>query len=177
MRSRDEIEPAAGLWEWAAAIVVCELAGGVGALAGRSGFRTWYPGLRKPAFAPPSGVLGPVWTALYALMCAALYLIHRWPRDRAASRSAQRLFAAQLALNAAWTPLFFGSRSPLLGLLDIVPLLGLVALTVRAFARLSRIAALVLVPYLLWVGFATVLNAAFCWKNRPAGRGEPVSGS
>ncbi len=177
MRSHGRILPAARLWELPAAIVACELAGGLGALAGRSGFRAWYPRLQKPAFAPPSSVFGPVWTTLYALMGAALYLIRRRPHDRAASRSAQRLFAAQLGLNAAWTPLFFGRRSPLLGLLDIVPLLGLVALTVRAFARISRLAALLLVPYLLWVGFATVLNAAFVWKNRPGSRGDPAGGA
>jgi len=139
------------------AIVVCELAGIIPSLLTAEEVATWYPTLTKPAFTPPSWVFGPVWTTLYLLMGVALYLV--WQSDRGRVRQvALAAFGAQLVLNAAWTLVFFGSRAIFGGLVVILVLLAAILVTMAAFARIDRRAALLLVPYLLWVGFATALN-------------------
>lgn len=134
-------------------IVVCQLAGIVPSILTANDVATWYPTLQKPAFTPPGWVFGPVWTTLYLLMGIALYLV--WRRG---SRIALALFGVQLALNAAWTLIFFGMRWPAGGLAVIIVLLVVIGATMVAFARIDRRATLLLVPYALWVGFATVLN-------------------
>ncbi len=134
-------------------IVVCQLAGIVPSILTANDVATWYTTLQKPAFTPPSWVFGPVWTTLYLLMGIALYLV--W-RER--NRFALAIFAVQLALNAAWTLVFFGMRWPAGGLVVILALLVAIGATIVVFARVDRRAALLLVPYALWVGFATVLN-------------------
>lgn len=126
---------------------------------------TWYASLAKPPFNPPSWVFGPVWTLLYAMMAVAIWRIARLPPVAAGRRTALWLFLAQLALNGLWSPAFFGLQSPLLGLAVIVPLLAVLAWTVAVFFRLDTLAGLLLVPYLLWVAFATVLNAAIVSLN------------
>ncbi len=125
----------------------------------------WYAELRKPSWNPPSWVFGPVWTVLYTLMAVAAWLV--WWRGgwRHQSRPLMR-YLFQLGCNAAWSPLFFGLRRPDLALFDIVVLFVAIAATVAAFARVRRGAAWLLVPYLLWVGFATVLNFTLWWMNR-----------
>lgn len=125
----------------------------------------WYASLEKPAFTPPSGVFAPVWTTLYALIALSLWIIWR-RRDPVRLRLQLSLFCAQLVLNAAWSWLFFGLHRPDLGLIDIVALLVMICLTIAAFAPTSRAAAALLLPYALWVGFATLLNAAIWQLNR-----------
>ena len=137
-------------------VIVCELAGVIPSLLTADEVATWYPALAKPAFTPPSWVFGPVWTTLYLLMGVALYLV--WRSDRGRRRVALAVFGVQLALNAAWTLVFFGSRAVFGGLVVIVALLAAIIATEVAFARVDRRAAGLLVPYLLWVGFATALN-------------------
>jgi tryptophan-rich sensory protein len=127
---------------------------------------TWYAGLHKPPFNPPSWVFGPVWTILYCLMAVSALLIWQKGLDNHLVRLALVLFLLQLALNALWTPLFFGLKMPTLALLDIIVLWLAVALTILTFAKISAPAALLLVPYILWVTFAVVLNAAICLLNR-----------
>lgn len=142
---------------------------GVGALGGVATFeavRSWYPSLARPSFAPPSSVFGPVWTTLYIMMGAASWLVWRAGSDRPDVRTALKLYGGQLALNLAWSWLFFGLRQPLLGLIDIVLLLTLIAITAFRFAQVSRVAGLLMSPYLAWVTFATALNAGFWWLNR-----------
>lgn len=124
----------------------------------------WYAGLAKPSFNPPNWVFGPVWTALYVLMAYAAFRIMRLPATPA-RRTALMLFWAQLALNAAWSWLFFAAHSPLLGLINIVPQVILVVATATAFIRLDRIAGICLLPLIAWVGFATALNIAVWWLN------------
>jgi tryptophan-rich sensory protein len=124
----------------------------------------WYSGLVKPAFNPPNWVFGPVWTALYLLMAFALWRLLRHPPSPA-RRLALILFFAQLALNAAWSWMFFAAHSPLLGLINIVPQWLAVVATIAAGARLDRIAAWCLLPLALWVGYASVLNAAILLLN------------
>lgn len=143
-------------------IVCCELAGVVPSLLTAGDVATWYPTLVKPWFTPPSWVFGPVWTTLYFLMGVALYLVWRRAESRA-RRTALVLFAVQLALNAAWTLVFFGAREILGGLAVILALLAVLVATVAAFARVDRRAAALLVPYALWVGFATLLNVGI-WR-------------
>lgn len=122
----------------------------------------WYAGLAKPSFNPPNTVFGPAWTALYLMIAVATWLLWRAPPD-ALRRRALVWSVAHLALNAAWTPVFFGLQQPGLAL-GVIVLMWLAILgTVVAAWRVSRPAAGLLLPYLAWVGFATVLNAAI-WR-------------
>jgi len=123
----------------------------------------WYAGLVKPAFNPPNAVFGPVWTVLYVLMGFALCRVLRLRGDSQQRWRGIQLFYLQLALNALWSWLFFAAHSPLLGLIDIVPQFAAILATIALFRRLDGLAALCLVPLALWVGFATLLNAAI-WK-------------
>ena len=146
-----------------AAVLLCELAGVAGAAPTARGLATWYPTLRKPVFNPPGWVFGPVWTTLYALMGLALDLAAHAGGPARAQRLARACFGLQLGLNALWAPLFFGRRAPGAAFAEIVALWLAIVLTVVAFARLSRVAALALLPYLAWVSFAAALNGAI-WR-------------
>jgi translocator protein len=117
----------------------------------------WYGALKKPSWNPPGWIFGPVWTALYAMMAVAAWLV--WKRGGfAAQRRPLTLFLVQLALNAGWTPLFFGLHWSGLAFAEIVLLWLAIAATLVAFWPVCRTAALLLAPYLAWVSFATVLN-------------------
>ena len=124
----------------------------------------WYARLAKPSWTPPGWLFGPVWTALYLAMAVAVWRVGRagW----SGRRGALACFLAQWALNAAWTPVFFGLRAPFIGLCVIVALLGAIAATLAAFARHDRVAAWLFAPYLAWVGFATALNFELWRSNR-----------
>jgi len=126
----------------------------------------WYANLHKPLFNPPNWIFGPVWTTLYIMMAFPRF----WSGEKASTTKFVRIvlvcFIVQLFLNAIWTPLFFGLHSPLLGLIDIVLLLNAIIVTIFAFSRISRPAALLLIPYLAWVSFATILNASLYLLNR-----------
>jgi tryptophan-rich sensory protein len=126
----------------------------------------WYANLNKPSFSPPNWIFGPVWTTLYIMMGIAAYLVWRKGLDNKIVCVALVCFIVQLILNAIWTPLFFGLRSPLAGLIDIVLLLSAIDLTAILFLRISKPAALLLVPYALWVLFAAILNASIYLLNR-----------
>jgi tryptophan-rich sensory protein len=117
----------------------------------------WFAGLAKPSFNPPNWVFAPVWTTLYVLMAFALWRILRL-RGSSQRTTAVSLFLIQLALNAAWSWMFFWAHSPLLGLVNIVPQFLAVVATIAAFARLDRLAAWCLVPLALWVSYASILN-------------------
>jgi translocator protein len=125
--------------------------------------RERYRALRKPAWAPPPAVFGPVWTTLYVLIGTSAWLARGRSRQAPADL---RPFAIQLVLNALWTPLFFGLRRPLIALVDIVALQATIAWTIVSFARVRLTAGLLLVPYLAWTAFATALNGAIWWRNR-----------
>jgi benzodiazapine receptor len=144
-------------------ILVCQVAGGIGALFTTSSIPTWYATLNKPSFTPPSWIFGPVWTVLYLMMGIAAFLVWRKGLNDPQVKTALIIFVVQLALNALWSFLFFGLRSPLAGLVDIVLLWVFIMLTIVLFIRISTIAGLLLIPYLLWVSFATVLNFAI-WR-------------
>jgi tryptophan-rich sensory protein len=146
-------------------VAICLGVSVLGAWSTAGSVATWYPSLRKPSWNPPAWVFGPVWTALYIGMAIAAWLVWRKAGWRGAS-GALVLFAVQLVLNAAWSPLFFGLRSPLAGLVDIVLLWLAIAATLVAFYRISPLAGALLVPYGAWVSFATALNAAIWRLNR-----------
>ena len=125
----------------------------------------WYGSLKKPSWNPPGWVFGPVWTALYTTMGVAAWLV--WRRGGfAAQRWPLTLFLAQLALNAIWTPLFFGWHQMGVALLEITLLWLSLLLTIRAFYSASRVASRLLWPYLAWVSFATFLNLELWRLNR-----------
>lgn len=125
---------------------------------------TWYAGLVKPSFTPPNALFGPVWSALYVMMAVAAWRIG--VRSVAAARTrAIALFVVQLALNALWSQVFFGFEAPTAAVVVIIALLVSLAATLAAFWRIDRMAGLLLVPYLCWVGYATALNAAIVALN------------
>ena len=146
-------------------IVVCELAGAIGSLATARAIPAWYETLVKPSFNPPGWIFGPVWICLYGLMGVAAFLVWRQGLTDRRVRAAMTAFVIQLAINAAWSPLFFGLRSPIAGMIDIVLLWGSIAATIVLFARVSVPAAWLLAPYILWVSFAAILNAAIVRLN------------
>ena len=141
-------------------IAICAVAAAsiVGQLATVPNLAPWYGGLIKPSFNPPNWIFAPVWTALYALMAFALWRILRLKEASAARRLALGLFFIQLALNAAWSWMFFGAHSPLLGIINIVPQWLIILTTIFAFSRLDRTAAWCLLPLTIWVAFASILN-------------------
>ncbi len=148
-----------------ALVALCFGVAAAGAWATSSSVASWYPTLRKPSWNPPAWVFGPVWTALYLGMAIAAWLVWRRVGWRGAG-GAWALFAVQLALNAAWSPLFFGLRSPGAALIDIAALWIAAGATVLAFFRISPVSGAILVPYWLWVSFAAILNAAIWRLNR-----------
>ena len=153
-----------GLWALALSVGLCLAVGALGGLATASSVRTWYPTLAKPSWNPPAWVFGPVWTALYVAMGVAAWLVWRHAGIEN-GRAALAAFGIQLALNLAWSFLFFGARSPLAGLVDIGLLWIALATTIVAFARASEVAAWLLAPYLAWVTFACALNLAIVRLN------------
>lgn len=135
-----------------------------GGLATASSVTTWYPALAKPAWTPPDWLFGPVWIVLYTMMGIAAWLV--WLRAEEGRASFPLLlYALQLLLNAGWSLLFFGFRSPGLALADIALLWLAIAATLCAFARIRGWAALLLAPYLAWVSFAAALNLAIWLMN------------
>ncbi len=147
---------------YAVAVVVVAAVGGLATAGGVDG---WYLAADKPWFTPPNWLFGPVWTVLYTLLAVAAWLIHRRREDVPAARSALRLWWVQLAVNLAWTPVFFAFEQLWLGLGVIVVLDALVAvLVVRAF-RIDRRAGWALVPHLGWILLATALNAGVAALN------------
>jgi tryptophan-rich sensory protein len=159
--SNSLVRDALGLCGW---ILLCFAVAGIASRFTAMSLRDWYPGLRKPALTPPGWVFGPVWSALYLMMAVAAWLV--WlRRDRPERRRALAIFVFQLAVNAAWSGLFFGLKSPLAGLLDIAVLWCAVLAAAIAFAKINQAAGWMLAPYLGWVAFAGYLNAAIWLLN------------
>ncbi|MFM1885635.1 MAG: hypothetical protein RL026_792 [Pseudomonadota bacterium] len=154
--------------QWGAAALSLLLVAGVavvGALATLDA-AAFYHALQKPSWAPPASVFGPVWTALYTLMAIAAWLVWRRAGDLRGAPLAFALYAVQLLLNALWSWLFFAWQLGLPALVDVSLLWLAVVLTTGQFWQIDRTAGLLMLPYLLWVGFATALNAA-CWQLNP----------
>jgi len=148
-----------GLLGW---LLAAFAAGALGAVASVDA-ASFYAQLSKPTWAPPASVFGPVWSALYALMGVAAWLVWRSPGPRT---KALALFAAQLAANALWSWLFFAWHRGALAAVEVLVLLALIVATMAAFLRSSRLAAVLLLPYLLWVSFASALTWVV-WQRNP----------
>ncbi|MFC1806037.1 TspO/MBR family protein [Planctomycetota bacterium] len=143
-------------------LALCFGAAAIGSLFTGPAVSTWFQQIRKPSYSPPDWLFGPVWTALYATMAVAAWLI--WRKGDAASRRLPLfLFGVQLALNAAWSPIFFGLRSFGGAFVEIVALWLAILATLVAFLPVSVPAGVLLVPYLGWVSFAAVLNFSI-WR-------------
>jgi tryptophan-rich sensory protein len=138
----------------------------VGGIATSSSVSTWYLTLEKPSWNPPSWLFGPVWTLLYILMGVAVWLVWRAGFDTPGVRGALILFGVQLLFNLAWSFVFFGMRQVGWALVEIIATWVLILATLLAFYQLRPAAGWLLVPYQLWVTFATALNATIWWLNR-----------
>jgi tryptophan-rich sensory protein len=150
---------------WSGLVVFLALSAivsGLGGLATSTSVGDWYQTLHKPAFTPPDRAFAPVWTVLYILMALAAWRVWRKVGWR---HKAIRLYLAQLALNFAWSLLFFGGQTVGIALLDILLLTGAIVATTLAFWRIDHWAAALMIPYLLWVAYAVLLNAAIWWMN------------
>jgi len=166
-------------------IIICEMAGVVGSFFTTTEINGWYKSLNKPSFNPPGWIFGPVWTTLFVLMGISLYLIweNKWePKNKinfknkkSWNKTSQKLlsgswqkaniiiiFATQLILNVLWSVIFFGMHSPEVAFFELIMLWFAILFTIINFYRISKIAALLLTPYILWVSFAGVLNY-FVW--------------
>lgn len=159
MTLRSPFSQVVGLLGW---LLAAFAAAAVGAIASVDA-ASFYAQLSQPSWAPPAWVFGPVWSMLYALMGVAAWLVWRSPGPRG---TALGLFGAQLAANALWSWLFFAWHLGALAAVEVLILLVLIVATMAAFRRTSRLAALLLVPYLLWVSFASVLTWTL-WRSNP----------
>ncbi|MCB0195238.1 MAG: tryptophan-rich sensory protein [Anaerolineae bacterium] len=142
-------------------------AGAAGAVATSQSLTSWYKRLKKPTWNPPSAIFGPVWTTLYLMMGLASWLV--WTRrdeQETEVHGALRWYGIQLGFNTLWSFIFFGLRRPDLALFDIAALWGTLLATIISFKRVRQVAALLLIPYFLWVSFASLLNTAIWWLNR-----------
>ena len=144
-------------------LAIPQLVGGLGAIFTVPAVRGWYQTLNKPSWNPPDWLFGPAWTVLYVLMGIACFLI--WKSNSPHKKNLLTFYGLQLFLNGVWSPAFFGLQNPLLGLLIIIPLWALILVCVLQFRKASMAASVLMIPYLLWVTFATSLNAAIWWLN------------
>ena len=150
----------------AASILICLLAGFIGQLATGPAITGWYSKLVKPPLQPPNWVFAPVWTILYIMMGVALYLVIADRKKWEKKSEGVFAFAFQLALNSFWSVLFFGYHLPSVAAIEIIALWSAILGTILLFDRVSRTAAILMMPYLIWVTFATYLNFAIWWLNR-----------
>lgn len=148
-------------------IVTCIAVGYLSGELTREGVQTWYTTIEKPSFNPPNWVFAPVWSALYVMMGLAAGLVwNRIDSQRPVVKKALTFFWIQLALNALWSYLFFGLHNPLLALIEIVLLWLMIYETFVQFGKVNKVASYLILPYLAWVTFATVLTASIWWLNR-----------
>jgi len=148
-----------------ASVMLCQVAGFLGSLFTTPAIPTWYATLKKPFFNPPNWIFSPVWISLFILMGISLFFVWRRP-DHPKFKIAFIFFFVQLILNILWSAAFFGLRAPLLGLMDIVLLWIAILFTILNFLKVSKFAGALLIPYLVWVSFATLLNFSLWVLNR-----------
>ncbi|WXG41744.1 MAG: TspO/MBR family protein [Candidatus Freyarchaeum deiterrae] len=149
-----------------ASIIIAELAGIIGALFTTPSIPLWYYFLIKPSFNPPSLLFAPVWTILFLLMGIAAYYVWNEGWENRNVKIAISVYGVQLVLNVLWSFLFFGAQLPSYGFFEIVALWIVILLNIITFFRISRKAAYLLIPYILWVSFAALLNFAV-WQLNP----------
>ena len=146
-------------------ILIPQLAGLIGSLATIPAIKSWYVYLNKPFFTPPGWLFGPAWTLLYLLMGLSAYLIYQKGFKDEKVKHALYLFAVQLGLNTLWSFIFFGFKLPLPAFAEIVVLWVFIFLTIKAFLKLDKTAGYLMVPYLVWVTYASLLNFAIALLN------------
>lgn len=139
-------------------VVFSQLAGIIGSVFTISKIPSWYEALNKPLLNPPSFVFGPVWTALYLLIGVSLYLVWKKGSEGLKIKTAISVFLVQWALNASWSIVFFGLENPALALVNIILMWVFIVWTIILFRKISKTASYLLVPYLIWVSFASYLN-------------------
>ena len=149
----------------AASVILCQMAGFLGSLFTIPAIPTWYATLKKPFFTPPDWIFSPVWISLFILMGISFFFVWR-KSGHPQFKPALIFFFVQLILNVLWSIFFFGLRSPLLGLVDIVLLWIAILITIQNFLKISKFAGVLLTPYLLWVSFAMLLNFSLWILNR-----------
>lgn len=137
-------------------ILLPQMAGAIGSFFTIQAIPTWYALLNKPSFSPPNWIFAPVWLALYLMMGISLYI--NWTSKKKMAKSNVRLFFIHLFFNFIWTPVFFGAKNLGLALVIIVVIWILIVEMIRRFWSVNKAASLILIPYLLWVSFATLLN-------------------
>ena len=148
-------------------VAICVAVGYVSGIVTRDSVTTWYTIIEKPSFNPPNWIFAPVWTSLYVMMGIAAGLVWQQIETKKDEvRTALVFFFIQLALNALWSISFFGLKNPLLALIEIILLFLMIYETFIKFNKLNKIAGYLFIPYLLWVGFATILNASIWWLNK-----------
>ena len=147
-------------------IIICQLAGIIGSVFTTPAIPTWYANLTKPSFNPPNWVFAPVWISLYFFMGISVFLVWRRGILNPGINIALRFFIIQLILNSLWSVFFFGLKSPLLGFIEILFLWIFILLTIWYFFKVSKIAGILLLPYILWVSFAVFLNFSL-WRLNP----------
>jgi tryptophan-rich sensory protein len=142
-------------------LLLPQLTGAIGALFTVKAIPTWYAFLNKPSFSPPNWLFGPTWLILYLLMGVALYL--NWIKKTKQANCNVRLFFIHLFFNLIWTPVFFGAKNLFLALIIIVTIWALIVAMIFKFWKVNKASSFLLIPYLLWVSFASVLNY-FIWR-------------
>ena len=147
-------------------IIICQMAGVIGSIFTAGSVTSWYPTLVKPSFSPPGFYIGLIWIVLFTLMGISLFLIWRDTPSNLAARIALYFFAAQLIVNVLWNVAFFSLRSPASGLMVIAVLWILILITIVKFWPINKTAALLLVPYIIWVSVAAYLNYSI-WRLNP----------
>ncbi len=139
-------------------LIAPQLAGLIGSLFTAPAVGGWYAALDKPAITPPGWLFGPVWITLYILMGISVYLVWSKRRQEKKVKPAVNLFWIHLLFNAGWSIIFFGLRMPGLAFVNIIIIWLFILVLIWMFEKISRVAGWLLVPYLFWVSFATVLN-------------------
>ena len=147
-------------------VVICLVVGYVSGMVTRASITTWYPTLIKPSFNPPNWIFAPVWTSLYIMMGIAAGLVwNQITTHKEAVTKALQFFTIQLVLNALWSYLFFGLHNLILATIEVVLLWLMIFETYSQFAKINKMASYLMLPYLAWVSFASVLTASIWWLN------------
>ena len=147
-------------------VIICLAVGYLSGMVTRASITTWYPTLVKPSFNPPNWIFAPVWTSLYVMMGVAAGLIwNQITTQKAAVTKALQFFTIQLVLNALWSYLFFGLHNLMLATIEVVLLWLMIFETYSQFAKINKTASYLMLPYLAWVSFASVLTASIWWLN------------
>jgi len=155
-----------GLVSLFVAVLIPQVSGFLGSLATTPKISGWYAGLNKPGFNPPSWVFAPVWGLLFLLMGIASWLVWKEGWRKSEVRVALVFYGIQLVLNVLWSVIFFGMQNPGLALVDMVILLGLIIWTSLKFFGVSKLSGRLMIPYVLWVSFASILNVSIFLLNR-----------